>query len=443
MTECIPLSTPVLIAGGGPVGLATAVELAHHGVESVVIERRRDVSWLRPRAKTTSARTMEHLRRWGIARTLRARSPIPVAWSDQAIFCTSLLGREITRIDHCFGLELTGSDLVAEPGQQVAQPLVEQVLRDAIVTSPHANLLSGADVLSVGQDDGEAWADVLLEGVVQRVRAGYVVGCEGARSVVRDTIGARFRGSDDHRPNFNLVFRAPGLAEQVPHGPAVHYWIINTDQPGLIGRLDLDQTWWCIAQGVDGSVRDVNPEQIIANLVGARTPAQVLASDAWQARMLLADRYSDGRLFIAGDAAHQNPPWGGHGFNTGIGDAVNLAWKLAAVISGWAPTRLLDSYEAERRPVAQGTIDEAVRNMSTLAPELADRRLAGTDEEFVRASPLPSSAPRPASSTVSVSPWATDTGTLPSSPPAKPRLRRLTAVTPRVLSPAPASPTGG
>jgi 2-polyprenyl-6-methoxyphenol hydroxylase-like FAD-dependent oxidoreductase len=387
VVDSIPSSTSVLIAGGGPVGLATAVELAHHGVESIVIERRREVSWLRPRAKTTSARTMEHFRRWGIAGTLRARAPIPVAWSDRAIFCTSLLGREITRIDHCFGLELAGSDLVSEPGQQVAQPLVEQVLRDSILTSPHANLCCGADVLAVGQDGSKAWADVLLEGVVQRVRADYIVGCEGARSVVREAIGSRYQGTDDRRPNFNLVFRSPGLADQVPHGPAVHYWIINPDQPGLIGRLDLDQTWWCIAQGVDGSAGDVDPGQIIANLVGTKVPAQVLASDAWQARMLLVDRYSDGRLFVAGDAAHQNPPWGGHGFNTGIGDAVNLAWKLAAVIGGWAPTRLLDSYEAERRPVAQRTIDEAVRNMSTLAPELADRRLAGTDEEFKRVRP--------------------------------------------------------
>lgn len=388
MPDRLPSSTPVLIAGGGPVGLATAVELAHHGVASVVVERRREVSWLRPRAKTTSARTMEHFRRWGLADTLRDLAPIPVRWSDRAIFCTSLLGREITRFDHCFGLELTGSDLVAEPGQQVAQPIVEQVLRDAILASPHARLFTGVEVVAAGQAAGGAWADVTLAGgETQRVHADYLVGCEGARSVVRDAIGARYEGTDDGRSNFNLVFRAPGLAERVPHGAAVHYWIINADQPGLIGRLDLDQTWWCIAQGVDGTAGDVDREQIVTNLVGTETPVEVLASDAWRARMLLVDRYGAGRLFVAGDAAHQNPPWGGHGFNTGIGDAVNLAWKLAAVIGGWAPTRLLASYEAERRPIAERTIDEAVRNMSTLAPELADPRLGGSTEEFDRARP--------------------------------------------------------
>ena len=388
MGEPLPSSAPVLIAGGGPVGLATAVELAHHGIASVVIERRAEVSWLRPRAKTTSARTMEHFRRWGLADTLRARAPLPVAWSDQAVFCTTLLGREITRFDRCFGLELSGSDLVAEPGQQVSQPLVEQVLREAVTASPHARLVTGAEVVAVGQTADGAWADIAVDnGDTQRIRAGYVVGCEGARSPTRDAIGARYTGGDDTRSNFNVVFRAPGLAERVPHGPAVHYWIIDPRQPGLVGRLDLDQTWWGIAQGVDPSTDKVDPELIIRNLIGADVPIDVLATDSWRARMLLADRYSKGRLFVAGDAAHQNPRWGGHGFNTGIGDAVNLGWKLAAVINGWGGPELLPSYQAERQPVAQRTIDEAARNMATLAPELTNPDLAGTDEQFERARP--------------------------------------------------------
>jgi hypothetical protein len=111
-------------------------------------------------------------------------------------------------------------------------------------------------------------------------------------------------------------------------------------------------------------------------------PIEVLATDAWTARMQLADRYARGRMFIAGDAAHQNPPYGGHGFNTGVGDAVNIAWKLAAVINGWAPPALLDSYQAERLPVARATIAEAARNMATLATELSDPRLMGSSEDF-------------------------------------------------------------
>jgi 2-polyprenyl-6-methoxyphenol hydroxylase-like FAD-dependent oxidoreductase len=384
----LPVSTPVLIAGGGPVGLATAVELAHHGIASVIIERREEVSWLRPRAKTTSARTMEHFRRWGLADELREAAPLPVAWSDEAVFCTSLLGREITRIGACFGLDLAGSDLVAESGQQVPQPVVEHVLREAVSQSPMAGMVTGAQVVAVREGVGGAEVDVTDHlGRQHRIQAQYVIGCEGARSVVRDAIGAHYEGIEASRPNFNIVFRAPGLGDRVPHGPAIHYWVLNPDQPGLVGRLDLDETWWCIAQGVDVEMGEADPERLVHNLVGGEVPVSVLATDAWLARMLLVDRYSSRRLFLAGDAAHQNPPWGGHGFNTGIGDAVNLGWKMAAVLNGWAPEDLLASYEPERRPIAARTIEEAARNMATLAPELADRRLTGSDDEFAEARP--------------------------------------------------------
>ena len=384
----LPTDTPVLVAGGGPVGLATAMELAHHGVPCVVVEGRTEVSWLRPRAKTTSARTMEHFRRWGLADELRKRAPLPVAWSDEAVFCTSLVGREITRFDQCFGLELAGSELVAESGQQVPQPVVESVLREAVDATPIARLVTGVRVTAVHEGpDGVRVDTVDSDGHLQQIEARYVVGCEGARSLVREALRAQYEGSGSSRPNLSIVFRAPELAERVPYGPAVHYWVLNPEQPGLVGRLDLTDTWWCIAQGVDASAGEVDPERLVHNIIGAQVPVEILATDAWQARMLLADRYGSRRMFLAGDAAHQNPPWGGHGFNTGIGDAVNIGWKLAAVVNGWAPESLLSSYEAERRPIAARTIDEAVRNMSTLAPELADARLNGTDAELEQATP--------------------------------------------------------
>jgi hypothetical protein len=167
----------------------------------------------------------------------------------------------------------------------------------------------------------------------------------------------------------------------------VQYWVLNPAQAGLMGRLDLNGVWWCIANGVSPELGEVHAAGIVRAMIGSDVPFEVLATDAWTARMQLADRYRGERMFIAGDAAHQNPPYGGHGFNTGVGDAVNLGWKLAAVLNGWAPAALLDSYEAERRPIGRDTIDEAARNMATLGPELADPRLTGTDEEFAAARP--------------------------------------------------------
>jgi 2-polyprenyl-6-methoxyphenol hydroxylase-like FAD-dependent oxidoreductase len=381
--ETLPEHAPVVIVGGGPVGLSCAVELAHHGVASLVLERRPEVSHLRPRAKTTSARTMEHFRRWGIAGQIRQRAGLPVEWSDAAVFCTALTGREITRITGCFGLDLTDSELVAEAGQQVAQPVVEEVLREKVAGSDLAGLAVGVQAVAAGQGDDGAWVDIVdPDGARRRVTADWVIGCEGARSVVREALNARYDVIDEGRPNFSMVFRAPGLADLVAHGPAVHYWVLSAVQPGLIGRFDLVDTWWCGANGVAPGAEPPDPQTIIRNLVGADVNAEILSTDAWQARTALADRWGSERLFIAGDAAHQNPPWGGHGFNTGIGDAANLGWKLAAVINQWAPVGLLDSYERERRPVAAQTIDEAVRNMSSLAPELGALLRADSDEQF-------------------------------------------------------------
>jgi hypothetical protein len=139
--------------------------------------------------------------------------------------------------------------------------------------------------------------------------------------------------------------------------------------------MDLQDQWWAIVNGIPAEVGQADPQALINGLVGMPIEAEVLGTDPWTARMLLADRYRSGRVFLVGDAAHLNPPWGGHGFNTGIGDAVNIGWKLAAVLEGWGGESLLKSYEAERRPIAERTIREAVANMSVLAPELGNPEL--------------------------------------------------------------------
>lgn len=378
------VASPVVIVGGGPVGLACALELAHHHVRSLVLERRPEVTVLRPRAKTVSPRTMELLRRWGLADELRRRAPLPVAYAKEVVFCTTVLGREIARISDCFGLELAGSDLVAECGQQVAQPFVERLFRDSVSASRYATLVTGVSVTAVTGRDGDV--EVVYEddaGRASSVTAAYVLGCDGGASVTREAIGARLEGSDDSRPNLNITFRAPELAARIPHGaPALHYWVLNPEQPGLVGPLDLDGTWWGGGLGVDAGTETRTPEEIVHRLLGADLEIEVLSTDAWRARMLLADRYGSGRVFLVGDAAHQNPPWGGHGFNTGIGDAVNICWKLAAVLDGWAPEALLATYEQERRPIELQTIAVSVENMRTLAAELADPRLFGSDADF-------------------------------------------------------------
>jgi len=361
--------TPVLIAGGGPAGLAAAAELAHRGVDCVLIEPRAQVSYRRPRAKTTSVRTMEHLRRWGLAEALRAAAPLPVAWSQRVMFCTTLSGRSVTAFDGAFGLTTDRDDRFAEPGQQVPQPVVEDVLRAHLGKSPHVELRLGHTVTELAQDDAQVTVTVNDEnGAGYQIRARYALGCDGASGVTREQIGARYVGRSDPRPNFNMVIRAPSLDTEL--GPAVQYWVLDAPVPGVIGRLDLAGTWFAITPGIDPGYGEAHSAELITGLVGAPVEHELLASDPWTARMLIADRFGDGRVFLVGESAHVNPPWGGHGFNTSVGDAVNIAWKIAAVLHGWAPERLLASYDPERRDVVEKTVSSAASHLSKMAGDL-------------------------------------------------------------------------
>jgi len=365
-------AAPVVIVGGGPVGLTTALELAHHGIRSTLVEPRVDVEHSRPRAKTTSARSMELFRRLGAADEIRRRAALPVSWSHEVRFCTTAAGADITWIPDVLGLELEGSALTSEAGQQVTQPVVEEALRALIAADPLIETRYGGRAVAVELSAGLPVVTVEdADGTAAALSCEYVVGADGSRSVVRAALGAHYEGAPGGRPNVNVTFRSRQLGGLVPERTAVHHWVLNPSAPGMIGPMGRDDVWFAISTGTGSIADDAEAAAIVRALVGADIDVEVLATDPWQARLLLVDSYGTGRAYLVGDAAHQNPPWGGHGFNTGVGDAVNLAWKLAAVLNGWAPVELLDSYESERRPVAQQTIDLAARNMSVLSTELS------------------------------------------------------------------------
>lgn len=384
----VPAATRVLVAGGGPVGLAAAIELGRRGTECVVIEPRVHVSHARPRCKTVNVRSMEHLRRWGVADRLRQRAPLPVAWSQDVIFCTSLTGYELSRFHGVLGLAME-SDRFPETGQQAPQYVLEELLREVVAELASVTLLTGTRVSGVEQE-GDAVRVTVTDDAGQSatVLAEYVLGCDGPRSAVREAIGSTYIGERALRPNFGMVFRAPQLAELVRHGPAVHYWVVNRVAPALMGPIDLHGTWWIIAFDVDRERGERDARRLIDGVAGAHVEASVLSTDPWTARMQLVDSARCGRVFLAGDAAHLNPPFGGHGLNTGLGDAVDLGWKLAAVLDGWGAPELLESYEAERRPVQTKVIEAAEANMRVLATELLADDLGADTEAGTRAREL-------------------------------------------------------
>jgi 2-polyprenyl-6-methoxyphenol hydroxylase-like FAD-dependent oxidoreductase len=384
----IPGEVQVLIAGGGPSGLFLALDLAARGIPSTVIEPRDAVDHTRPRAKTTNARTMTHLRRLGLADALRVASPLPVDYAQDVIFCTGLTGpaaHELRRFRNAFQLVPGRYALQPECGQQVPQPALEEVLRTAAAANPLVTFITGWSVQTV-QPAAETSGTKPPHAVVvsgpagdhRTITADYVIGADGGSSAVRRSLDVRLEGGSAALSNISILFRSKDLASAVALDPAVQYWVVGSETAGMVGPMDLEDTWWAIVQGVDPDIT-VSTEDagaMVRSLVGSAVDVDVLATDPWTARMLLAPSYSRGSIFLVGDAAHLNPPWGGHGFNTCIGDAANLAWKLAAAINGWAGPALLASYEEERRPIAARTIRDAAANGKALAYHFADPDLA-------------------------------------------------------------------
>ena len=236
----VPDSVPVLVVGGGPSGLAVAIELGRRGIEVLVVEPRTALDPLRPRAKTTSVRTMEHLRRWGIADRLRAAAPLPVSHAQDVVFVTGLFGHEITRFPNAFGLWTTRQDVAAEAGQQAPQPLVEELLREAAAELPSVTLLIGWRATSVvdGRDEARAVIEG-PDGETREVRAHYLLGADGSSGVSRAAIGARYEGSSGSLPNLSITFRSRALEERPLCALGVHYWVIGARYGGLMGRLEL------------------------------------------------------------------------------------------------------------------------------------------------------------------------------------------------------------
>ena len=289
-SQDIPQETEVLIVGGGPVGLSAAVELGQRGVRCLIVEPQLEVSQVRPRAKTTNVRTMEHFRRWGLAERIREVAPLRVDWSQDIVFCTTLLGHEVMRFTNCLGLSPQQTEVFAESGQQIAQPLVEEVLREAVINLESCHLCLGWSLHTLHQHEDDVEATIMNEqGEQRQIKASYVVGCDGSRSAVRTAIGAHYVGTSDLRPNFGSVFRAPELAERLLLGPAVQYWVLNPAHPGVMGRMDLKDQWWIIANGVPAEIGQANPHALIDGLVGTKLDAEILGTDPWTARMLLAD----------------------------------------------------------------------------------------------------------------------------------------------------------
>jgi len=374
---------PVLIAGAGPVGLALAIELAWRGIRCLVVEQT-DGSVDFPTTNLANTRTCEHMRRWGIANRMRFESGYPTDYPRNYLFVTRMNGYEIARFDHPANGDPTSRSPYSPEGRLwISKPYFDPVLHKHVATLPTVEVRYNTVLESFQQDSRKVTSEIVdaVTGRNETIETDFLVGCDGGRSTVRRDLGIQFEGVFAEGMNVAVLFRSP-LLSLTPHGPAVQYQILNPQVQGAIAAVDGKELWRLNIRGVKQEQLDsLNAPEKLRFALGENIPFELLIVRPWTGHCVVAERYQDRRVFLAGDAAHLNWPAGGFGMNTGIGDAVDLGWKLAAVLQGWGGTRLLDSYGPERKPVAMTNVKEASQMHAGFETQVAFSAILEEDSE--------------------------------------------------------------
>jgi putative polyketide hydroxylase len=346
--------TEVLVAGGGLVGLTAALVLRHHGVAVTVVERRRTTS-PQPKARRFHVRSMEIFRELGLAGLVRDAAR-ELAGHDHMAAGRTLAQAEQLPLWLPPGHPV--SDVSPELPCLLAQDALEPLLRDAAVAAG-ATVRFGTELAGFGQGDDEVTAQILDVGSGRRdwITARYLIAADGARSGVREALGIGRSGRGFvGRPSVSVYFRAD-LTDVVRGREFNLCQIDHPDAPGGLASVDGHRRWVFMSPG--GTANRDWPA-LLRTALGVPAPdLEVLSVLPWQAEMRVADRYTGGRVHLAGDAAHVMPPFAASGANTGVADVHNLGWKLAAVLRGDAAPALLDSYDAERRPAGWFAADQS------------------------------------------------------------------------------------
>jgi putative polyketide hydroxylase len=358
----------VLIVGGGPVGLTASILLSRAGVTSLLVERHGGTA-VHPKARGINSRTMEIFRQCGVEDRIRAAGLAPER-SRFIVWSRSLAGEELERRvpARSRAEALTISPV---PRCLCAQDDLEPVLRAAAESQQPGVVQFGAELLAFTQDADGVTGTIRTRDGESQVHARYLIAADGARSPVREALGIPMHGNAGIYRSINVLLNAD-LTRWVADRPAALYFI---EQPGLKATfltINGVNRWGFLINNlpVNGSGDEYTPERCAALVRQAAgipdLEVEILGAVSWVAAALVAERYRRGRVFLAGDAAHHMPPTGGFGLNTGVQDVHNLAWKLSAVIHGWAGAGLLDSYEAERLPYGRAITEQALANARSL-----------------------------------------------------------------------------
>src|ERR1700682_3480352 len=359
------LQTQVLIVGAGPVGLTLALDLGQRGVRCVLIERN-ETSIQLPKMEGCNPRTMEIYRRLGVAEKIRDAGLTRSAPMD-VFLATSMAEPALAHLV-CPSVAEAKAEIAAhndgrplEPYQLISQYTLEPLLRSIVETLPSVTVRFGCELTSFTQD-GDFVAALVQpsKGARETIRTAYLVGCDGGSSTVRKQLGIQFQGEGNIRKLRQALFHCPELYERIPMGKGRHYHIAEGPIFPFIILQDSTRHWTLHA----AASSDIEMAEIFKRSLGMPVEFEMLSVTEWTQHLLCAERYSEGRVFIAGDAAHLVIPTGGLGMNTGVGDAVDLSWKLAATLAGWGGRQLLASYEKERRPIGLRNVKASRAAMS-------------------------------------------------------------------------------
>jgi 2-polyprenyl-6-methoxyphenol hydroxylase-like FAD-dependent oxidoreductase len=365
---------PVLVVGGGPVGLALAGDLGWRGIACTLVEQS-DGSIYQPRMDLVGIRTMEFCRRWGLVPAVEG-SPYPRDYAQDNIYLTSLTGYELGR-ERFPGIgQAPPPKESPQRRERCPQNMFDPILRAFAASQNNVTLRYRTRLVSFTQNADLVTAVVenAETGAREEILARTIVGCDGARSLVRETLGIAMQGNPVLTYTTNVIFRCPHLLSLHDKGKAYRHIFIGPEGTWstIVAINGRDEWRFSIIGGAEQ--RDYTTDDIksaIRRAVSRDFDFEILSVLPWVRRELVAERYRGGRGFIAGDAAHVMSPTGGFGMNTGIQDVVDLSWKLAATIEGWGGDALLDSYSSERQPIGTRNVTEAsgnLRRMLSVSP---------------------------------------------------------------------------
>jgi len=365
VTARVGSHTSVLIAGAGPVGLALACELGLRGIDCMLIEKR-DGTISLPKMSAVSARNMEFCRRWGIADAVRT-AVWPESRNADFVYVDHLRGRELARVKRPTFAERGKLDVSPEAVCHCPQIYFDPILAARVRTLPSVRLHyeTRLDGFTQDRDGVRAHVTDMGSNSGETITARYLIGCDGPAGVVRETLGIALGGLGVVANSVNIFFRSPELASLHGKGWARIYRLV--DEAGCWAELipiDGKELWRLTV--FDDLAAAADPGRALARTAGGDFSREILSVTPWERRDYVAEHYRHGRVFIAGDAAHQCSPTGGFGMHTGIEEAVNVAWKLAAVLEGWGGAELLASYEQERRPIALRNVALATRTFHAI-----------------------------------------------------------------------------